>query len=386
MEDSETSAMDAGAPAVRIDALDMFVELLARVEDDPSSAPFYSRLCEATCALPWMDRAVIFRYDWARRRVRAAGAYGIPLEAFADAHVTVESAPVARQALEEDRVIEVTRDISEEIPEEFRELVRESNLVCTPMGAAGRWFGVILSERSARWPLSDEERYLLWTLGKTAALATLARVATVQQARARQLQERIDLAREVHESVIQRLFGVQLVFSSRAELSPEARERIGAELQAALVDLRRALQRPLGRSAPDTQTTLLQEIERLRREHPDLGLVLARGSERVTVPRSLEPLAQSVLAEAVRNAHKHARPTRVEVSLELGDGALVLEVVNDGVTGRAKQTGMGLRLAALEALQVGGIVEFGEREPGTWRVRLAGAGDPPWPPEGGLLP
>ena len=32
---------------------------------------------------------------------------------------------------------------------------------------------------------------------------------------------------------------------------------------------------------------------------------------------------------------------------------------------------MGLRLAALEALQIGGLVEFGEREPGTWRVRLA---------------
>ena len=33
--------------------------------------------------------------------------------------------------------------------------------------------------------------------------------------------------------------------------------------------------------------------------------------------------------------------------------------------------GMGLRLAALEAIQAGGIVEFGEREPGIWRVRLA---------------
>ena len=33
--------------------------------------------------------------------------------------------------------------------------------------------------------------------------------------------------------------------------------------------------------------------------------------------------------------------------------------------------GMGLRLAALEALQAGGIVEFGEREPDVWRVRLA---------------
>jgi len=31
---------------------------------------------------------------------------------------------------------------------------------------------------------------------------------------------------------------------------------------------------------------------------------------------------------------------------------------------------MGLRLAALEALQSGGVVEFGEREHGTWQVRL----------------
>jgi signal transduction histidine kinase len=349
----------------------MFVELLSRVEDDGSSDAYYSRLCEATCRLTSMERAVIFRYDEARRRVRAVGAYGIPLEAFSDAQVTVESAPVARQALMEDRVIEVDEDYSSEVPEEFRELVRESKLVCTPMGAAGRWFGVILSDRSARGPLSDEERYLLWTLGKTAALATLARVATVQGTRARQLQERINLAREVHESVIQRLFGVQLVFSSSAELSPAARERIAAELQAALVDLRRALQRPLGRSAPETQTTLLEEIARLRRAHPDLGLQLTRGSERVEVPRGLEPLAQSVLAEAVRNAHKHASPSRVEVSLDRHDDTLFLDVSNDGVRGRPRQTGMGLKLAALEALQAGGIVEFGERDAGTWRVRLA---------------
>ncbi len=90
-----------------------------------------------------------------------------------------------------------------------------------------------------------------------------------------------------------------------------------------------------------------------------------------SVPRGAEPLAQSVLAEAVRNAHKHARPTKVEVSLELDDDTLFLDVCNDGVQGRTKQTGMGLKLAALEALQAGGIVEFGEREPGTWRVRLA---------------
>ena len=367
----DPTTMHAGGPAVRIDALDMFVELLSQVEDDASSDAFYSRLCEATCALTSMERAVIFRYDEVRRRVRAAGAYGIDINAFSDAQVTVESAPVARQSLEEDRVIEVTGDIADEVPEEFRELVRQSNLVCTPLAAAGRWFGVILSDSSTPGPLSDAERYLLWTLGKTAALATLARVATTAGARARQLQERIDLARDVHESVIQRLFGVQLVFSSSAELKPEARERIAAELQAALVDLRRALQRPLGRSAPETHTTLLEEVDRLAREHPDLHLVLSRGSERVRVPKMLEPLAQSVLAEAVRNAHKHARPSKVEVTLEVREETLFLDVCNDGVGGRPKTTGMGLKLAALEALQAGGIVEFGERENGTWRVRMA---------------
>ena len=31
---------------------------------------------------------------------------------------------------------------------------------------------------------------------------------------------------------------------------------------------------------------------------------------------------------------------------------------------------MGLRLASFEALQSGGVLEFGSREPGSWQVRL----------------
>jgi hypothetical protein len=45
--------------------------------------------------------------------------------------------------------------------------------------------------------------------------------------------------------------------------------------------------------------------------------------------------------------------------------------VNDGVGGASRQTtGMGLRLAAFEALQVGGFVEFGARDGDKWHVRL----------------
>jgi signal transduction histidine kinase len=370
---AESPMTEEHTPVVRVDALETFVELLTRAEGDGSSDGFYSSLCEAVCRLTSMDRAVIFRYDEAHRRVRAAGSYGLDLARFAASRVTVESAPIARQALVEDRVIDMDAEtVAREIPEVFRDLLDDATLACCPLSAGGRWSGVILTDRRPRRPLDDDERNLLWTLGKTAALAEAARHATFQQARARQLQERIDLAREVHEGVIQRLFGVLLVVSNDMPLSADARERVTVELQAALRDLRRALQRPLGRRAPETRTTFAEEVARLSTAHPEMGIGLTPGSEEVGVPRGLEPLAQSVLVEAVRNARKHAAPTRVEVSLARNDGAWVMEVCNDGVNGPSKTiSGMGLRLAALEALQVGGLVEFGARDTSQWRVRLA---------------
>jgi signal transduction histidine kinase len=319
-----------------------------------------------------MRRAVIFRYDSARRRVRAAGAHGLDIEQFAGAHVTVESAPIAARSLQEDRVVEVSGDVTGQIPDEyvtalFPEPVR---LVCAPMTAAGRAIGVILCDRLLSQPALDEaEEYLLWTLGKAAALASVARMVATQGEKARQLEQRIDLAREIHQGVIQRLFGISMALDAEGDLPAEARARCAAEIQEALSDLRAALQRPLGRAPRATQTTFLAEVERLAGVHPDLGVTLEAGDEG-DVPPSLEPLAQSVLAEAVRNAHKHASPNRVSVRVGRSDGAFVLEVANDGVTGARHRAGMGLRLAALEALQSGGVVEFGEREPGTWQVRL----------------
>jgi signal transduction histidine kinase len=209
----------------------------------------------------------------------------------------------------------------------------------------------------------------LWTLGKAAALASVARSVSTQFERASQLEQRIDLARDIHEGVIQRLFGVSMALDGEGELPAPDRQRCASETQAALTDLRTALQRPLGRAPRATRTTLTAEVQRLASVHPDLGLVLEQGRAG-DVPSVLEPLAQSVLIEAVRNAHKHASPTRVSVRVGRADGAFWLEVINDGVDGARRRAGMGLRLAALEALQFNGVVEFGERQPGIWQVRL----------------
>ena len=367
----------AGGPSVDIDALELFVEVLS--QSDRSNAPgegFYDRLCEAVCRLARMRRAIIFRYDTASRRVRAAGAHGLDVQQFAGAHVTVESAQIAARALAEDRVVEMAGDIADQFPSEYRSFVSEPvRLVCAPMAAGGLDIGVILADRLlSAPPLDGAERHLLWTLGKAAALASVARIVATQAEKASQLEHRIDLAREIHEGVIQRLFGVSMALDGGGDLPEEARRRCAHETQTALADLRRALQRPLGRPSPETQTTFFAEVDRLARMHPDLGVTLEAGSDG-DVPASLEPLAQSILTEAVRNAHKHAEPTRVSVRVGREDGTFVLEVANDGVRGRTRHAGMGLRLAAFEALQSGGVVEFGEREPGTWQVRLVVPGD-----------
>jgi signal transduction histidine kinase len=354
-----------------IGALELFVEVLS--QSDPSAAVdgFYDHLCEAVCRLARMRRALIFRYDPADRRVRAAGAHGMEIESFAGAHLTVDSAPIAAQALREDRVVEVVGDYSGQVPDEFAPLVSEpARLVCAPMTAADRAFGVIFADRLMTEPaLDDADRGLLWTLGKAAALASAARMVTTQFEKASQLEQRIDLAREIHEGVIQRLFGVSMALDGEGELPASARHRCAEETQAALTELRAALQRPLGRAPRATRTTLAAEVARLALAHRHLGLALVEGSPG-DVPAALEPLAQSVLMEAVRNADKHARPTQVDVRIGRTNGAFWMEVVNDGVTAARRRPGMGLRLAALEALQFNGVVEFGEREPGTWQVRL----------------
>ena len=364
--------MHPAAPAQSVAALELLNDVLTHVDAEQGSDEFYSRLAEAVCRQGQMRRAVIFRYDDARRRVHAAGAHGMSSSTFTSGEITVESAPVARQALTEDRVIEVRgdEDSPHEISEDFAELVGDHPIVYVPIVAAGRWIGVILAEPEVGAAAIDEHRReLLWMLGKTLALASTSRIATKIVERARELEERIDFARGIHENVVQRLFGVSLVLSSEQPLNAEARARCAQEVGAALGELRSALQRPLGRSALPTGTTLSAELDRLRTEHPDLGLVVEGPVSEL--PEALEALAQSVLTEAVRNARKHADARSLVVRSRTSEGTLVLEIENDGVPHeRSASTGVGLRLAALEALQSGGLVEFGERSPGTWVVRL----------------
>ncbi len=358
------SALFAG-----VEPLEVFVELLAGIDTDTSSNEFYDRICEAICRLTTMRRAAIFLADAGRRRVRAVGSHGTSFEQLSRLRPTLINTPIAQRALLEDEVIVASERIEQEVPAEYAQMLGITTLVCTPLSAAGRAYGVICADRGGgRFELSDGERHLLWTLGKTAALVATARNATRQQERARHLGERLDLAREIHERVLQRLFGVSLALSAEQPLELPERERCRVELQEAVSDLRRALERPLAPLPPETGTTLEAELERI-----GTSTVLPLQVEwqpGVVVPVDVEPLAQSVLSEALRNIAKHAAASEIRVVVGRDADTFMLEVRNDGARSGVRGAGMGLRLATFEALQHGGVLEFGPTREDCWRVRL----------------
>ena len=372
LADSKGLASEGTIEAVssppRPDAIDILVGLLAEVDSATETGAFYDHVCEALCRLTSLRRAALLLYDGSHRAVLPVGSHGADPELVAQIEGTLEETPMAQRALAEDRVVEAHDDHASHVPARYARFAGITTITCAPVAAGGRWLGVIFADRGGgRFELTEAEKRTMLTLGRLAALAASVERATRQRERSRRLSEGITLTREIHEHVIQRLFGLLLVLGSEEPLGAHDRSRIQDELRAVLRDLRGALGRSLAPAGDEPKTTLRHLVGRLAEARP--GLTVS-WPEDVEVPPKLEPLAQSVLAEALRNADKHARPQRVTVEVGLSADAFVLEVTNDGAPEDAAGVGLGLRLLSLEALQHHGIVEFGPLAPDEWRVRL----------------
>jgi signal transduction histidine kinase len=320
-----------------------------------------------------MRRAGVFLYDPATRAVRPVGAHGLDRSLLDSVEGTLDETPIAQRALAEDRVVAASDNLELELPPRYARFAGITTIICGPVAAGGRWLGVIFADRGGgHFNPSAQERQTVHTLGRLAALAAGVERATRQDERARRLSERIALTREIHDRAMQRLFGLTLALGSGEALSGDELRTCHDELQAVLSDLRTALERaPEERTRP-RHTRLAQLVRRRAERSPELAV---DWPDSVAVPAALEPLAQAVFLEAVRNCEKHARPTRIELRVDSTDDAFALEVANDGARAVAGAAGggLGLRLLTLEALQNDALLEFGPLPGGRWHVRMVGA-------------
>ncbi|HTT94665.1 MAG TPA: GAF domain-containing protein [Solirubrobacterales bacterium] len=363
------------APAPRAGTVEVLVGLLAELDEATESGVFYDRVCQAVVTLTSMRRAVLLLHDETYRSVIPVGACGVSPELMKRIGGTIDETPIAQQALEEDRVVEVNvngvdGNLAEHVPARYAELPESSYLTCTPISAARRWLGVIFADREGEdFPLDDGERETMMTLGRLAALTASVEHSTEQRESERRLHERVELTRDLHENAIQRLFGVALALGSEDELSNTERRRCQEELRSVVADLRRALTRPLENPARPAKACLGELLDRLVERRPELSV---RWDEGVAVPADLEPVAQLVLNEALRNVDRHAKPTAIDVRIASDGETFSLSIENDGAgDGRSTRGGgLGLRLAALEALRYEGLVEFGSPGGDRWKVRL----------------
>ncbi|MDW5327272.1 sensor histidine kinase [Plantactinospora sp. KLBMP9567] len=205
---------------------------------------------------------------------------------------------------------------------------------------------VALDRRAARRFLGPSGREVLERRITELATSRAGVVAAVDAERRR-------IERDLHDGVQQRLVALGMLVgrarrtadpAKAAELLRQAHEESGRVLD----DLREVAWRVY-----PTALDNLGLADALARVAEHAGLPV-RIDHRLTgrPARAVETAAYFVVSEAVTNAAKHARASRVDVEVVVRDGRLVVTVVDDGVGG-ADPAGVGLsglarRVAALD--------------------------------------
>jgi signal transduction histidine kinase len=215
---------------------------------------------------------------------------------------------------------------------------------------------------------TDHDEALLRVLAAHAAIA-LTNARLYERSRELTLvEERTRLARELHDAVAQKLFSLRLTAGAAAALVERdphrAREELGRVQQLsgdALGELRSAIfeLRPAELSDDGLVDTLRKHVEVLRRIHGvridwspgDCG-VAPVSALLPALPSDREDAVFRVAQEALQNSLRHSGAEVVSVSLRTENGAVVLEVSDDGrgfdVTA-TRQTSRRLGLSSMRA-------------------------------------
>jgi signal transduction histidine kinase len=149
------------------------------------------------------------------------------------------------------------------------------------------------------------------------------------------LSERERIARELHDTVIQRLFAVGMQLQAASRSGPADLE---ARLDAAVRDVDDTI-RDIRRTIFELQTqggdTLRGDLQAAAREHVGpLGFtpsVRTSGPLDTVVPAVLRDQLLLVLHAALSNVGRHAQAGRAEVEVVLEHGQVRLTVLDDGV-------------------------------------------------------
>ena len=228
-------------------------------------------------------------------------------------------------------------------------------------------------------PRDVEEHQLLVSFTDQAALALDRVVAFGDREELAVITDRERIARDLHDSVIQRLFatGLQLQATAMIATGPDVLDRIEqavSDLDLTIRDIRGTifeLQHRPGGSLRSEVRALVREYEPLLGFAPE---VRTTGPVDNSVPGALREHLLSVLREAITNVARHAQAGSAAVEVQASVSELRLVVSDDGAGIPEDAVHSGLRNARERAEDLGGSLELGpDGSRGTrlvWRVPL----------------
>ncbi|HPL27532.1 MAG TPA: histidine kinase [Anaerolineae bacterium] len=250
------------------------------------------------------------------------------------------------------------------VPPDMRSLGARP-LLMVPVRADGRALGALVLIRKPEEAFGAEEVALLASIADQVGIAVRSDRLR-QQAAA--LDERQRLARDLHDSVMQSLYGlVGLVEAGQARLeagTPDAAEaaftRIEATARQALNEMRLFVHRL--RPPELDQYGLAYALSQRLAVVEDWSGVHARllADETLRLPPAIEAALYQIAQEALNNTLRHAQARSVTVHLRREQECVVLEIEDDGCgfdLANSRAGGMGLANMRERAEQVGGRME-----------------------------
>jgi len=202
---------------------------------------------------------------------------------------------------------------------------------------------------------------------------TVDRTSATRTAEAQALACPPEIVSWLHDEVVQRLSSVVAVLGAHGPLRRADQARGCAELEVALGALRLLLNDGVERP-PQRRFRTVGEAVRAASVVPDGRAVRLEVAGDADVSSPTGELVADFVAEAMRNAVKHADARAIELTVTVDEHTVRIRAFNDGVgtrTSNGAGAGIGLRLLAARALDHRAYVVAGATRSGGWSTTLA---------------
>ncbi|GAA2437661.1 two-component system sensor histidine kinase [Actinomadura vinacea] len=255
-------------------------------------------------------------------------------------------------------------------------------LLVVPLGVGASARGVLsMVNRPGGQAFSGSAQRLLEAFAAQAAVALELADRRRDAERLALLEDRDRIAKDLHDTVIQRVFATAMSLMSAIKLTE--RRDVADRIQRSVDDLDDTIRQIRStifalQADPDDQVSLRSRLHRIVDAAAErLGFAPSErldGHLDTDIPDEIAEHLLAVLQEALSNIARHADATQAAVTVQARGGELVLRVEDNGVGIPANGRRSGLRNMEQRARILGGSFHAGRRpEGGTllqWRVLL----------------